>query len=227
MGPVELGDGEEVTLDLLAWLGRLRFDLSTLALVGANAVTIVVALAQKWPLSDVMWVYWGQSVTIGFFQFLRILCLRQFSTEGVTMNDRPVDPTPATKVHVAGFFAVHYGLFHAGYVFFLGADWGWPKGNLSLLAVCLATFSVNHAFSFAHNFKRDRSRRPNIGTVMMFPYARIIPMHIAILTGGLLAKTGAGLLLFLGLKTAADLIMHAIEHAEENLPGGGQGGPAA
>ncbi len=58
-------------------------------------------------------------------------------------------------------------------------------------------------------------RTPNIGTIMFFPYARVIPMHLTIVIGGHFTKGSQGaLILFLALKTIADLIMHMIEHAE-------------
>ncbi|NIP29465.1 MAG: hypothetical protein GTN99_09095 [Candidatus Dadabacteria bacterium] len=58
-------------------------------------------------------------------------------------------------------------------------------------------------------------RTPNIGTMMFFPYARILPMHFTIIFGGSIAKASSkSLVLFLVLKTLADLIMHMIEHAQ-------------
>jgi hypothetical protein len=192
----------------------MRFDVSAIALIAANLVTIAVAVVQRWPLADLLWVYWGQSCIIGFFNFLRILGLRRFSTEHVRYNDEPVDATHQTKVHLACFFAFHYGFFHYGYFVFLSWEVGAPVGGGLWLAACLGTFLVNHGFSFVHNFRRDRTRCPNIGTVMMFPYARIVPMHVMALAGGFLVRGTFGLMLFLVLKTGADLVMHAIEHAE-------------
>ena len=75
----------------------IRGDPSTLFLVLSNLATMAFALVERWDLSVVMWIYWGQSVVIGFFNWRRILSLRQFSTENFTMNDQPVDPTPSTR----------------------------------------------------------------------------------------------------------------------------------
>ena len=54
--------------------------------------------------------------------------------------------------------------------------------------------------------------------MMFFPYARIIPMHITIIAGGFLEKSvgvtfqaNATLVLFMLLKTLADIIMHTVE----------------
>ena len=78
---------------------RMRFERSALVLLLSNLFTIVIALAQKWDAAEAMWIYWGQSVTIGFFNWRRILELRQFSTEGFLVNGKPVEPTPATQRH--------------------------------------------------------------------------------------------------------------------------------
>ncbi|NIP38027.1 MAG: hypothetical protein GWO07_09365 [Candidatus Dadabacteria bacterium] len=58
-------------------------------------------------------------------------------------------------------------------------------------------------------------RVPNIGTMMFFPYLRIIPNAPDNNTWGWFAKGSiVSLLIFLVLKTFADLIMHMIEHAQ-------------
>ena len=191
-----------------------RFEKSALFLVLSNIFTIIIALLGHWRLSDVMWIYWGQSVIIGFFNCIRILCLKQFSTEGFRINDHPVAPTKATQRQTAAFFALHYGFFHFIYCIFLFKD----RADLSQFSVlgviaCIAVFAVNHGFSFKYNLQRDLARKPNIGTIMFFPYARIIPMHLTIILGGIFRQQTTGILvLFLGLKTLADLIMHLVEH---------------
>jgi len=195
---------------------HFRVDRSVALLVLANLVTIVIAVVQKWNLRDIMWIYWGQSVIIGVFNWRRILDLKQFSTEGFRINDQPVEPTRKTQLQTAWFFLFHYGFFHFVYFLFLYHDnRPLPNSRLLVIAACIGAFLVNHAFSYWHNRERDMNRKPNIGTVMFFPYARIIPMHLTIVSGSFFAgDSRAGLLLFLGLKTVADVIMHMVEHAE-------------
>jgi hypothetical protein len=56
---------------------------------------------------------------------------------------------------------------------------------------------------------------PNIGTLMFFPYARVVPMHLLIvLAASLGSESVTALLIFLLLKTGADVIMHMVEHAD-------------
>jgi hypothetical protein len=191
-------------------------DGSIWSLAIANLFTLCVAIYQEWSLNSLMLLYWGQSVVIGVANVFRMLALDQFSTQNFTINNRPVEPTPATKRQVAGFFALHYGIFHAVYLLFLSsgtrgatmfAPWFW---------VCTAGFAANHYWSYRYNRDLDRQGTPNIGNLMFTPYIRIVPMHLTILAGGMLAHTGAtaGLLIFGVLKTVADLAMHAVEHRQ-------------
>jgi hypothetical protein len=77
-------------------------------------------------------------------------------------------------------------------------------------------FLVYQCFSFFYNRKWEDKRKPNIGKMFCFPYARIIPMHVTILFGVILSSWGTfagkmALVLFMLLKTFADVIMHIVE----------------
>lgn len=183
-------------------------------LVGVNVLALAVAHFQGWPLRQLLILYWGQSIIIGISYLLRILSLEQFSTENFHMNGRPAEPTPEVKRTVGLFFLVHYGLFHAFYFVFLivAPAKGQPPPQLGAwFWLCMAAFAANHFWSYRYNREADRAGTPNIGTLMFTPYLRIVPMHLAILSGGLL---GQGVLLFGGLKVLADVGMHLIEHAQ-------------
>ncbi|MDX1696728.1 MAG: DUF6498-containing protein, partial [Thiohalobacterales bacterium] len=187
---------------------------SVTTLLLSNLLTIVLALLQQWDVHILMWIYCGQSVVIGYFNVHRILDLREFSTRNFRMNGKRVDPTRKTQRQVAGFFAVHYGFFHLAYLVFLATETG-TTGAFPLIsvAVCILAFYFNHRFSYLYNRSHEQDRVPNIGSIMFFPYIRIIPMHLMIVAGGTLAAGSQGALLaFLLLKTAADVAMHVIEH---------------
>lgn len=189
----------------------VALDGSVWLLLAINAVALGVAHWKQWPLTQLMLLYWAQSIAIGISYVLRILSLDKFSTEGFKINNQAVDPTPETKRKVAGFFAFHFGFFHAIYFLFLLTG---PESRPRLDAwfwLCVLAFALNHFWSYRYNRDVDRQGTPNIGTLMFTPYVRILPMHLTILTGGLLGK---GLLLFGGLKILADVVMHLIEHAQ-------------
>ncbi len=195
---------------------QLRLDRSVVPLLLYNLLTMVWALFEGWQILAVMLVYWVQSVVIGFYNYHRIMDLKEFSTRNFKINDRRPDPTPETKKSVARFFALHYGAFHAAYLGFMISEESGEIGFSSIgVIACIVAFVFNHRYSYQHNKKRDSQRVPNIGTIMFFPYARILPMHLTI---GLAASFGGksikALLVFLTLKTIADVIMHMVEHAD-------------
>ena len=188
-------------------------DYSILAILASNVLTIVLAFTQGWELMELLWVYWCQSVIIGFSNFMRMMKLRNFSTEGFSSNGDPVPETPEGKRSTAYFFAFHYGFFHVVYLVFLI-----PMGeglnalvDPSVLAGILA-FLASHVFSFRYNIQEDLKGRPNIGTMMFLPYARVVPMHLTIIFGIGFSSSPQALLLFLILKTIADVVMHVVEH---------------
>ena len=93
--------------------------LSTLSLIFSNLLVIFFALVDKLSAYDVLWVYWLQSVIIGIFNFIRMITLKEFSTEGFKQGNKQALPTKATKISSAVFFLFHYGFFHFVYAMFL------------------------------------------------------------------------------------------------------------
>ncbi len=184
-------------------------DLSLWALIASNLIVIVWALIEGWPLALVVWVYWAQSVFIGILWFFKILTLKEFSTKDVEFNEKAVEATTGTKIRIAFVFLAHYGFFHFIYAIFLFGDFKTAKIQTILFMAGL--FLVYQCFSFFYNRKWEGKRKPNIGKMMCFPYARIIPMHVIILFGGILSGGKMTLALFMLLKTFADVIMHVME----------------
>lgn len=185
-------------------------NLSIISLLFSNIIIIILAIAQQWEVSTVLWVYWMQSIIIGFFQFLRILSLKKFSTENFKINNKPVPPTIQTKIFTAFFFLFHYGFFHFIYSIFLFNFFTNNSLDLGFIFMGGLIFFINHAFSFYQHRIIDEQKTQNIGTLMFSPYARIIPMHLIIIFGAILGQST--LIIFLLLKTLLDLICHIVKH---------------
>ncbi|MEI8175042.1 MAG: DUF6498-containing protein, partial [bacterium] len=170
-------------------------------------------------------------IIIGIFNFIRILTFKEFSTDKFTINNQSIFPTKRIKIFAAFFFLFHYGMFNFGYFIFvlvnpfsintiLNAKNSSRSVFTTTVAIGIAIFFINHAFSFFYNRKADDKRRPNIGRLIFFPYVRILPMHITIFliillgafVGGIVESSGT-LLLFLILKMIADVLSHIFEHA--------------
>lgn len=175
----------------------------------SNIITIYLALTRGWGVFSLMLIYWFQSVIIGVFNFIRILQLKDFSTEGFTINDVPAKPTFGTKIFTAIFFAFHYGFFHLGYLIAIWSfnENGFSQGELVSILSVAVMFFVSHLVSYLFYRPKD-GKKQNIGHLMSYIYARIVPMHLTIMFGFIFN----GLILFLILKTVADLVMHIIEH---------------
>ena len=79
---------------------------------------------------------------------------------------------------------INYGFFHFAYlIFLLTGTFTKAYGNipnyveLKYIFLTALLFFVNHLFSYFYNRPRD-TKKQNIGSLMFYPYARIIPMHI-------------------------------------------------
>lgn len=190
-----------------------RPDLPLLSLVLANGVTIILALLQDWAPGTVLAIYWFQSVTIGLFTFTRLLGIREFPGAGGRTGRLP-------GLFLAGFFAVHYGLFHLVYLVFLAGfvlTGTYGIADLPGIALGCVVFLLNHLVSFLWYRPREEA---TASAIFMEPYARIVPMQLTIIFGAFVtmmvpgaAGTRLVLLLFLLLKTGADVAAHLKKHA--------------
>jgi hypothetical protein len=187
-------------------------DPATAALILTNLAVMGIAVYQGWDMGIILWIYWSQSVIIGFFQFVKILGLKHFTTEGMTSNGVPVEPTKKAKRSLAGFFVLHYGFFHFAYFLFLAMEVPLSPSTLTLVLYGALVFFINHAFSCALNYRWDTEREQHLGRVILIPYARIIPMHLATVFSFIFLG-GLGIIAFMLLKTIADTLTHIAEHA--------------
>jgi len=187
-------------------------DFSLVVLIAANLVALAIAWQSGMTLRQLMLVYWIQSVVIGVTTFLRVVTLKRFDASGVAMNGKLLEETPGDKYKIAFFFAFHYGFFHAVYLVFIAFDTRGSIGAVGGYLLCALVFLANHGYSLVHNIRRDAAGRPNIGTLMALPYARILPMHLTIILGAHIFGGPVFFFLFGLLKTAADVVMHVVEH---------------
>ena len=188
-------------------------DLSVWTLIACNLGVIVWALVEGWSWPTVLWVYWSESVGIGLVWFVRIISLEAFTTKGLVLpNNKPMAPTRGAKILIAGFFLALYGLFHFAYAEFLaGVSDSVAAGTVVLAG---AGFLASEIFAFFYNRKSQSREKPNLGKLMFFPYARIVPMQITIILASILADrcpsvdARVTLVVFLSLKTVADVGMY-------------------
>ena len=186
------------------------YDSTVFSLIISNLLVIIWAAIAKWSLSFILWVYWTQSVLIGLFWFLKILAFKNLYRKSTTSSDNIVRMGVIERIAGGLFFLIHYGGFHLVYIAFLRFQFG--TCPVKPLVIFGGIFFINQLFSFFANIEKEKGQRANFREFMSFPYARIVPMHLTIILGAGLRESGLGdefvLLLFLVLKTAADVIMH-------------------
>ena len=99
--------------------GNVLHDRSLWLLLASNAVAILLAVTQNWDLIALMWVYWFQSVVIGFFNILRIRQSKTFLTKVSVASGHPIRPTQQVIDRITLVFSLHYGMVHLIYFMFL------------------------------------------------------------------------------------------------------------
>jgi len=206
---------------------------SVLSLLASNAVLIIWALIEHWPLPFVICVYWAQSVIIGIFWFFTILTYGNIRVSyGVDGYEEHSTVKPINRAGVACAFALHYGVFHAFYLFWMlralllpmmdrmsgssgDAEISMSDFPLWTLIIFAGIFFVSRLFAFLREQKEFAQKQANAAKLTFFPYARIVPMHAAVMIGAGLENRELGpqsaLLFFLLLKTGADVFMHIVQ----------------
>jgi hypothetical protein len=203
-----------------------------LALIAANLVTIILAVLENWDLATVLFIYWAQSIIIGAFTVISILSA---DTEllAADMGTSQAEHGGTTEVSsryvgfykcaMAGFFTLHYGLFHWGYYGFIvesGIFGTVDFSNSGIWASC-ALFFFNHLYSHLYHEGDGIRGSAFINREFFEPYNRIIPMHMTIIFGsivivvlGIIGITTVMpvLVIFLALKTRVDIGMHLRKH---------------
>lgn len=188
-------------------LKRILFDPAFLFLVAINVYCIWYYQNNPDEFNTIVFLYWGQSVLIGLFNFIDILTIKNVIPGSIELNDSPVKNNSKTKGCAASFFAVHYGVFHLAYGIFI-LVYSKFKINFNFVLIGLAAFSLNLITQFIRQKQWQQTHAVNLGAMFFLPYLRIIPMHLMIL-GPLFLHWQASTI-FLVLKTVADVIMYLI-----------------
>jgi hypothetical protein len=215
--------------------GEYHLTPPVISLLSANLVTLILAIAGNWAAGPVIFIYWVQSVIIGIFTVASIIGADTLAIKA-DMDARHkerhenvvLDPRQVKKHQylLAAMFFIHYGIFHVAYYDFIvnsGMFGQVPVSDPALWLSC-GVFFASHLYSFLYYRTRERGGEEYVNDTIIGPYFRIVPMHLIIFFGAIvililgilgITSTMPVLVVFLLLKTAADLWMHMWKHPGE------------
>jgi hypothetical protein len=218
--------------------GDLIHDFPVLSLIAANLVTIALAILGNWDLATVMFIYWAQSIIIGVFTVVSLLGA-DTAALGADLQ-KPILERGGTEIIapwfvwfykccLAGFFCLHYGLFHWAYYALIVESGLFGTVNFPDPGIWLSCglFFVNHLYSFIAFRNTGPKGAMDINEHFFTPYRRVIPMHLTILFGSIvifalqifgITSTMPVLILFLLLKMYTDITAHLDKHRQEENP---------
>lgn len=186
---------------------RILSDPAFLFLIAINVYCIWYYKQNPDEFNTLVFLYWGQSVLIGFFNFADILTIKNIIPGSMEFNKSPVQNNVKTKGCAAAFFAVHYGIFHLAYGIFL-IVYTKLKIDFNFLLLGLAAFSLSLIIEFVRHKQWQNNNAVNLGKMFFLPYLRIIPMHLMILGPAFFHWEASTIFLF--LKMSADVIMYLL-----------------
>ena len=149
----------------------------------------------------VVWIYWLQSVIIGFFNFIDLLTIKNYDAGDTLINGQPL--TEKSKGCLPWFFAVHFGIFHFVYMVFIAVYLGINVDKRFFL-IGVAAFLLESLSAFIRRKNAEQQIKFEIGSIFFLPYLRVIPMHLMIMGSVFLSVQPS--VIFLVLKTIADIL---------------------
>ena len=170
-----------------------------------NAYLIYYYQQQPGEFNTIIWIYWVQSVLIGFFNFLDLQSVKDPDSTSLSINNQPV--TKNSMGCAAWFFLFHYGFFHFVYAIFLLVGKS-SDVNGKLILITAGIFVTESTIQFIRKRNTLHVDKVNVGKMFFTPYLRIVPMHLMILVPSFFGITGS--VVFLVLKTVADAGMYLL-----------------
>jgi len=200
-------------------------DPTSYSLLIPNIVIIAVSIYEKISFENLLFVFYFQSLIIGFFVLIKILNYKGDVEEFKDISS----PKHYKNIALASFFAFKFGFFHFVYLFFIG----FPSIETFKIIIpyCLMFF-INHLFSYIYFINRKVTL--NIKKIDSIIIRRVFPLHAFIIFGSILIGlisvilselnidqttqsliiNGSAITFLLALKTVVDINAHINQHSE-------------
>jgi len=190
----------------------MKLNLPLWAQIGANLLSLTLALIMGWDPVLMLFLFWMENVIIGLWQIPRFL-----TADGNRSGSQLQRLSGA--LFKAGFFTVHYGLFtfiHGSLLFELFLKQSLDVQTLEKLVfstqgigLALLGMFLSHGIQFFNDLLSGVARNTPIDTVMMEPYSRIVILHLVLLASAflltLLPNPVIGVILLSAIKIIMDI----------------------
>ena len=213
----------------LGFFERFDFGINTILLIASNLLVIVFAVLMHTKLTDILVVYFIQTVILLVLSIVKIVSLRKFTLSahktmevkvlsklGLNAFWGQIKPNSFySKLSVAASL-IFFGLMSLGvYLLILAIVFrAFVTVDTSFVAISAVIFAANHLFSYFYSQNKNSQKVEFIDRYSDRVMLRIIPLQILFICGGLIISGDAfiALILFCVLKTAVDVWAHLNEH---------------
>ena len=210
--------------------------ISFIFIITANSIPVIGVIFLKWNPFVILFIYWGESLIIGFFNLLKMMI------SGAIENGRFSKSGFTEAAGLCAFFIVHYGMFmlvHGIFIFVfmiltitMNIKGGSEASNAIAVLSSFIPESMSHAdlleseFSavtvlfishlvsfYMYFIKTGEYNYTKADTYMMRPYKRIVVMHLTIIFGAFALfitgfKSSVFIIVWIGIKILFDLKIH-------------------
>lgn len=189
-----------------------------ITLIAVNiAIPAIGLIMFHWDAATLLFIYWGENIIVMFYALLRLAFSKRAADILVNGRRLPLS-IAASKIFGLGFFSVHFGIFSLVHLGFLVMLFATEPFSDYLHAILIGTplLFVSHGVSFVQNYWFHERQIVPANQLMLKPYARVAPIHVAIVFGGFLINwidaPLAGVIILSLAKLTFDVILHAKSH---------------
>lgn len=223
----------------------LKKDPTAWLLLFSNIFVLLIAVIENLSINELIFAYACQVFISGIFQSLRIIL---FNVSGPKKSEMESQLNDKYKERIKGllmpkqpimfdlklkigwgisfliFFIIYctligfptYFLLTGEIINYLNTNFG---EKLPTVLLTILIFTINHAFSFVFNYKKDQKKVWNFGELLIVPFLRGLPVFLLMFAWILIIPfsiifnpTLATITIFIFFKTTTDLLLHSISH---------------
>lgn len=202
----------------------MKKHLSKISLIFSNLVPIYGVIYLGWSFVSILYLYWFENIILAFFTILKLLWVKPLQTEEFKEKKLiNLFELWVSKIFLAYFFLLHFGLFTIGHGFLLFLLFGKQFTFQPNYIVGIIFMFLSHGVSFVTNYLMPKIYLKTLPNGLMFnDYSRIFIVHITTIVCFLLFSYQSSLLyiiIFTLIKTIIDLLSHIYQYSQRSYFG--------